>query len=1005
MENNGKDDQKPVNVSGEDGAGGNGAGAARAEPVAAPAQTGLVELEQRRDDEAAATDGGTEGGTDGLIETVLKEVESFKLTGDIHRLAKKVFANEDVVVLILENMPAESPGEMLTMLQPFAATHFAHSAKVQAALGKSYFNRSRFEEAVKFLDRSLEIDEENPSALAYKIGALTLRTGDGHEGRLAEAEKVALEALADFSENAEVLAHCGTLYTVRSEYEKAEELFDRLLKVEPKMPRGYVLKLNLLRQMAGKKIEGKLEEAARLAEEAANKFPDNALVLAAQGQVLSDQGKYAEASEAFIRAKKDDGIQSVARALRARRRFEEAGQILKRADETLTESAVVTRELGELRLARGEFDAALGTFKRALRRAGGGDDEGAVIGKIKALFALQRPGDAEACIVEATRKEKFQKSASFWNELAALHYDQKRWEEAIKAADTSLTLPQPGSFPLQIKISSLRTMSRAGREKERKARFEEAERLAEDALNKPEKDADIYVERGWLYFDQEKFEEAEECFETACAEAGPNRLYTRLMANLGQVDVLNRQGRTNEAERLFESLKKSHPDDLLLLSQCGWFHIQRGDLDRAKEEFEACLKLDGQSIEGLNGLGGVCFDQGLYREAEDYFRRASRLSPNEAVIHSNLGWALMRRGEPWHLSEAEAECLKAVELDRTYHGAYGCLGVIAFKRGQLQQSEAYLRDSIHYGGRNGNYTDLGALYTQMGRYEEAKKQFDEAIKNNENDFQAHLELGNLYFQTDRVKEAVWEFRRARAINPRQEEAHRSLAAALMRAGESAEAEQVLRAAVRSLDSNKGQLWRLHLLLSQLLVKRGEDAGEDHWYKEAQEAADAAIRHAPEREVDPYLQRGIVSHKLGDNRSAQRYFRKCLERGRDPEHYEANRNLRLVRDLRKRENRLEWGSLLGGIVIGLASLGMLVILWSVYLLGAKDGRVTEKMLLIMSPILLGLSVVAFLLPYLAKLKMPGLEAELTKPQVGETLPSGPKGSISVSLPGPSGGGPR
>jgi tetratricopeptide (TPR) repeat protein len=88
------------------------------------------------------------------------------------------------------------------------------------------------------------------------------------------------------------------------------------------------------------------------------------------------------------------------------------------------------------------------------------------------------------------------------------------------------------------------------------------------------------------------------------------------------------------------------------------------------------------------------------------------------------------------------------------------LGIIAFKRGNLRESEDYLRASIEADQREGNYSDLGALYTQMGQYDEAEKNLKKAIEINRNDMAAHIELGNLYLQTERVKEAVREFRRA-----------------------------------------------------------------------------------------------------------------------------------------------------------------------------------------------------------------------------------------------------
>jgi hypothetical protein len=51
-----------------------------------------------------------------------------------------------------------------------------------------------------------------------------------------------------------------------------------------------------------------------------------------------------------------------------------------------------------------------------------------------------------------------------------------------------------------------------------------------------------------------------------------------------------------------------------------------------------------------------------------------------------------------------------------------------------------------------------------------------------------------------------------------------------------------------------------------------------------------------------------------------------------------------------------------------------------------------MITVLVPICLGLVVVSILLPSLSKLKLTGLEAELSQPTAKEALASGPKGEI-------------
>jgi hypothetical protein len=58
-----------------------------------------------------------------------------------------------------------------------------------------------------------------------------------------------------------------------------------------------------------------------------------------------------------------------------------------------------------------------------------------------------------------------------------------------------------------------------------------------------------------------------------------------------------------------------------------------------------------------------------------------------------------------------------------------------------------------------------------------------------------------------------------------------------------------------------------------------------------------------------------------------------------------------------------------------------------------GRVSETMLTVMTPLLLGMIVVGFMLPALIRLKFAGIEAELTQPK--EVISAGLKGEASVA----------
>jgi len=330
-------------------------------------------------------------------------------------------------------------------------------------------------------------------------------------------------------------------------------------------------------------------------------------------------------------------------------------------------------------------------------------------------------------------------------------------------------------------------------------------------------------------------------------------------------------------------------------------------------------------------------------------------------------------------------CREAQRLDPDLPAAFGLLGVIAARNGGLQEAEAYLIRSARLDPHGCSHADLGALYLQMGRYDEAKVSVDQALKADRASAYPRVLLGKYYLLTEKPKKAVREFRAAAALEPTSAEAHYSLAVALMEGDELLEAETVLREAIGRLDGPRR--WQLHLTLCQLLTRLGDTTGESRYFEEALEQVRKARLIKP-GDSAPCFYSGVVRFKLGDPRGALRDFGCC---GKGAEYsIRAELNADRVR-ARLREERVQarasrWGSVILASVLVVQLIG----LWALHI---WTNKVAETTLTVLVPILLGLLVVALVLPWLTRLKMTGLEAELTEAKPRETLATGPQGDVS------------
>lgn len=757
-----------------------------------------------------------------------------------------------------------------------------------------------------------------------------------------------------------------------------------------------------------------LTEIEPLLDVASGYWPDDAGIRSEYGWLYYFDEKYEQAIEKFdevlrnnmhgdLKANKykdlEGAIQGKAASLRLLRKFQKAYEFLEDPIQVLPDHYGIQSELAWLYFDQKQYGRALNIFERLFDRG--------------ATFALQ-------WMISCLRSQRNYKKAKnllrkafdqlkvgdplrigIQNERGWFLSDKKQYEQALIAFDETLRADERNEFALQGKVASLRLLRR----------FQEADDLIRKAQEWHPTSTGILSERGWLLFDQQKYREADDSF-VAAIRLAPNRIDLKF----SRVETLSRMSRSFEAEKILLELKKQFPDDIEVMDGLGRFYIHQKDLRRAETEFQSILKKEPGNIFGLAGQGAVCVKQARYEEAISCFRKTIEVDEHNPVWYANLAWALIRqenrtkyrrgpRGalEPIKkrlgkqardhtelspLDEAERLCERALSIDPESAEVHGCLGTIAFKRGNLRYSEDYLKTSIAKDPQKGNYVGLGALYSQMGRYSEAENELKEALQHLD-DPAAHIELGNLYLNTGRTKEAIEEFRQAMALEPNDDEPPRALAIALMRVNEINEAERVLRDALRSLD--KAKKWRLHLTLSQLLAKNGDETEDSHYYNEAFKEAKHAIR-LRRYNADPYFQVGYIKAKLKDYQGARKYFRLCLRQ--DPNHDEAESNLTHIRSLIREEKERSGSRILTGFCIGVFVAIQCFPLWYFF----NQGKVTETILSVLLPILLGLVIVAFLLPVLYKLKLPGLEAELRERK--ETVSSGPKGEIVFSSSPPT-----
>ncbi len=123
---------------------------------------------------------------------------------------------------------------------------------------------------------------------------------------------------------------------------------------------------------------------------------------------------------------------------------------------------------------------------------------------------------------------------------------------------------------------------------------------------------------------------------------------------------------------------------------------------------------------------GQQMDGELGRAVELYQRSIATYPTPEA--HTFLAWTMGLQGR---FEEAIGECLLAIEIDPDFGNPYNDIGVYLMQRDQLVEAIPWLnraKRAKRYEPRQFPYMNLGRLYVQQGRWWQALREFETAVR-------------------------------------------------------------------------------------------------------------------------------------------------------------------------------------------------------------------------------------------------------------------------------------
>jgi tetratricopeptide (TPR) repeat protein len=759
------------------------------------------------------------------------------------------------------------------------------SVEALIQMGWLHDDQYRYEEALKWYDRALEIDPRDATALEWRGTALRrLR-------RFDQAQTALQEAIELRPGQPNLLMELGWVHSDELRHEEALAWFDRTLTVDPGYGRALAWRGTTLRWLR------RFDQAQTALQEAIELRPDHTDLLVEMGWVHGDQLRHEEALTWFQRAldinpRDSWALQSSVAALRSLRRFDQAETAAREAIGQRPDEPDLLVAMGWVHSEQLRHEEALTWFQRALDL--NPRHSLAHRSQLTELRSLRRFDHAEAAAREAIRL--CPDEAGLVVELGWVHGEQNRCEEALTWFQRALDIDPRHSWAHKSLVLTLRRLRR----------YDEAETAAHQAVDRRPDDLNVILLMGWVYGGQLRHEEALSWYDRAL-QSDPRFA----QAWEWRATALRMLRRFDEAESAITEAIKLCPYEPDFFLEMGWVHIGRFRYEDALPWFERALEIDLSHAQALEWqvttlrrlrrfgdaevaarkaielrpdrpdlfmeMGYVCDDQLRYEESLEWFDRALALDPDhvESIIARSGALRSLRRFDeaaqqvthaidrmPWertlcselvwihHDNRQLDEAERVVSRLRSDSGspreqaeALSQTGWVRFAAGEYRIAAEFFRsahgknpESLRY--RFGLAWCLVRQATPQAR-DEAERLCFSVLDKNPMNHSAHTCLGVLNYQRQRFAQAEQHFRKAVELDDHHA-SHVDLGAFYSQLGRFDEAEQYLNAALER-DWYDAQA---HVELGHLQIQR------DIEEPSAKHSADAVRHFRQAKQIDP-----------------------------------------------------------------------------------------------------------------------------------------------------------
>ena len=225
---------------------------------------------------------------------------------------------------------------------------------------------------------------------------------------------------------------------------------------------------------------------------------------------------------------------------------------------------------------------------------------------------------------------------------------------------------------------------------------------------------------------------------------------------------------TDTAERILKKVIKMNPDIAKAHKDLGIIFLNKRLFDYAEEEFKTAMKLQPNDFEIIFEYGNFLYSISKNTEAERFYQEALDIEPDNilALTFMALNKLILNQ-----LDDAKDYIMKALKINPHHEYILFCAGRIFYARKEFEEAKPYLIRAVEQNPDIETQNTLALTYYELGEYNSAIGIFENLLAKKPENISVLMSIAKCYEGLKDNDKALEYLEKVVAIFPEDENAH------------------------------------------------------------------------------------------------------------------------------------------------------------------------------------------------------------------------------------------